>query len=90
MEASSTHLLGDDIERILEETLSDSESSLFDPDNDSSAIEDLSTHKASDSDSAANSTSPLQGGANDTSFMWDDMSNYVGRRERFIGNWPTK
>jgi hypothetical protein len=59
MEASSTCLSGDDIERILEETLSDSESSLFDSDDDSSAIEDLITHEASDSDSVGNSTRPL-------------------------------
>jgi hypothetical protein len=43
--------LGDDIERILEETLSASESNLFDSDDDSSAIEDLRTPEASDSDS---------------------------------------
>jgi hypothetical protein len=49
-----------------------------------SAIEDLSTHE--DSDSAGNSARPLQGGASDTPFMWEGMSNYVGRRERFIGN----
>jgi hypothetical protein len=72
MESSSTHLLGDDIERILEETLLDSESSFFDSDNDSSAVEGLRTHEASDS--AGNSTSPLQGGASYTSFMWEDMS----------------
>jgi hypothetical protein len=23
-------------------------------------------------------------------FTWEDMTNYVGRREEFIGNWPTK
>jgi hypothetical protein len=63
MESSSTHLSGDSIERILEETLSDGESSLFDSD-DSSAVEDLSTHEASGS--AGNSTSSLQGGASDT------------------------
>jgi hypothetical protein len=69
-------LSGDDIERILEETLSASESSLFDSDDDSSAIEDLRTHKASDSgsESAGNATSPLQGGASDTSLMLEDMS----------------
>jgi hypothetical protein len=93
MASSSTHLSGDHIERILEETMSDSESSLFDSD-DSSEIEDLSTHEAhevheasyNDSDSAGNSTSPLHGCASDTSFIRDDMSNYVGRREQFIGN----
>jgi hypothetical protein len=64
-------LSGDDIERILVETLSDSESSLFDSDDDSSAIDDLRTYEASDSDSesAGNSTSPLQCGASDTSLM---------------------
>jgi hypothetical protein len=72
MQSSSTHLSGDDIERILEETLSDSKSSLFDSDNDYNAIEDLRTHKASES--AGNSKSPLQGGASDTSFMWEGMS----------------
>jgi hypothetical protein len=72
MELSSTHLSGDYIERILEETLSDSESSLFDSDDDSSAIEGLRTHEASDS--VGNSTSPLQGGASDMSCMWEDMS----------------
>jgi hypothetical protein len=86
MESSSTHLSGDDIERILEETLLDSATSLFDSDDDSSVIEDLRIHEASDSDSAGNSASPLRGGASDMSFMWEDMSNYVGRRERFIGN----
>jgi hypothetical protein len=60
-------LSGDDIERILDETLSASESSFFDSDDNSSAIEDLRTHEASDSDNAGNSTSPLQGGASDTS-----------------------
>jgi hypothetical protein len=64
-------LTEDDIERIL---LSDSERNLT-----LSEIEDLSTHKASDS--VGYSTSPLQGRASDTSFMWEDMSNYVGRRE---------
>jgi hypothetical protein len=58
--------------------MSDSESSLFDSDDDSSAIEDLRTHEASDSDSnsdsVGNSASPLQGGASDMSLMWEDMS----------------
>jgi hypothetical protein len=44
----------------------------------------LSTHEACDS--AGNSTSPSQGGASDMSFKWEDMYNYVERRERFIGN----
>jgi hypothetical protein len=52
---SSAHLLGGDIERILEEPSSDSESSLFDSDDNFSAIE------GSDSDNAGNSTTPLQG-----------------------------
>jgi hypothetical protein len=75
MKSSSKYLSADDIERILEETLLDSESSLFDSGGDSSAIEDLRTHEASDS--AGNSTSPLQGGATDTSYMWEDMSKVI-------------
>jgi hypothetical protein len=78
MESSSGHLLGGDIERILEEPLSDSESSLFDSDGDFSAVE------GSDSDSVGNSTSPLEGGAGNTFFGGEDMSNYVGRGERFV------
>jgi hypothetical protein len=64
-------LLGDDVERILEETLSDRENSLFDSDDDSSVIEDLPIHEAiaikgrenEYIDSAQDSTSALQVGA---------------------------
>jgi hypothetical protein len=63
---------GDDIDRILEETLLDNESCLFNSYDDASAVVDLSTHEASDR--AGNSTSPLQGGASSTSFMWENMS----------------
>jgi hypothetical protein len=52
MESSSIHLSGDDIERILEKSLTDCESSLFESDNGSSATEDFSTHETSNSDSA--------------------------------------
>jgi hypothetical protein len=63
-------LSGDDVEKILEETLIDSENSLFDSDDNSSAIEDLSIHEATategseneDSDGVHESTSALQGG----------------------------
>jgi hypothetical protein len=74
MELSSIYLLGDDTERILEESLTSCEGSLFDSEDNSSATEDLSIHEACDSNGAGNSTSPLQGRASDTSFMWEDMS----------------
>jgi hypothetical protein len=38
------------------------------------------------SGSARNLTTTLQGWAGDMYLMWKDMSNYVGRRERFVGN----
>jgi hypothetical protein len=64
------HLLDDDVEKILEETLFDGENSLFDSDDNSSVIEDLPIHEATviegseneDSDGVQDSTSTLQGG----------------------------
>jgi hypothetical protein len=41
-------------------------------------------------DSAGNSTGPSQGGASVTSFMWEDMSTYVGRMEWFIGHFGSQ
>jgi hypothetical protein len=67
-------------------------------DDDSSVIEGLPICGAiaiersvnEDSDSVQDSTSALHGGASVMAFTWEDMTNYVGRREEFIGNWPTK
>jgi hypothetical protein len=75
---SRMRLLGDDIGRILEETLSDSGYSLFDWDDDSSVTEDLPIHEAvaikwsenEDSDSVQDSTSALPGGASIMAFTW--------------------
>jgi hypothetical protein len=39
-----------------------------------------------DRDDAQDSTHALQGGASVTAFKWEDMPNYVGRREQFIAN----
>jgi hypothetical protein len=44
--ASRVFLSCDNVERILEETLSDSENSLLHSEDDSSVIEDLSIHEA--------------------------------------------
>jgi hypothetical protein len=79
-------LSGDDVERILEEPLSDSENSLFDSDDNSGVIEDFSIHETTvilgneneDSDCTQGSTSALQGGDSVTAFTWEDMGNYVG------------
>jgi hypothetical protein len=84
-------LLGDEVVKILEETRSDNENSLCDSDDDSSVIEDLPIHEAiaieesenKNTDIVQDSTSGLQHGASVTQ---EDMSNYVGRREQFIGN----
>jgi hypothetical protein len=63
-------LSGDDVERILEETLTDSENRLFDPDDNLNVINDFSIHEAieiegsenQDKDSVQDSASALQGG----------------------------
>jgi hypothetical protein len=85
---------GDDVEIILKETLSDTENNLFDSDDDSNVTEDLPIYEVNvtdgseneESDCAQDSTSVLQGGASVTAFMWEDMADYVERREQFTGN----
>jgi hypothetical protein len=71
MESSSTRLLGDDIERILEETSLDSESSLTQT---MTQVQLKAWELTKQVTVRGNSTSPLQGKASDTSFMWEDMS----------------
>jgi hypothetical protein len=83
-------LSSEKVDKVLDEILSDSESSFFDSDDDSSGIDDLpvgeaiaverTEHEDSDSESAAQSVSSA------ARFTWEDMMNYVGRREQFIGN----
>jgi NADH:ubiquinone oxidoreductase subunit H len=74
-------LSGDDIERILEETFLDSESSLF----DSVQLKILTLTKQviwivrEIQQVLCRAVLVIR-------LMWEDMSNYVGRRERFIGN----
>jgi hypothetical protein len=72
----------------------DSENSLSDSDDDSSVIEDVPIHEAiaievsenEDRDSAQDSIYALRGGASVTALTWENMANYVWRREQFIGN----
>jgi hypothetical protein len=83
-----------DAEGILEETLSDTENSLFDSDDNSSVTEDFPIHEATvtegseneDSDSAQDSKSALHSGASVPAFISEDRANYVRRREQLIGN----
>jgi hypothetical protein len=65
MESWRTSLSGDDIERILEETLSASESSL---------TQTMTLVQLKIWELKKQVTSPLQGGTSDTSLMWEDMS----------------
>jgi hypothetical protein len=63
-------------------------------DGDYNVIEDLPIRGAiaiegsvnEDSDIAQDSTSALQGRVSVMAFTWEDIDNYVARREQFIGN----
>jgi hypothetical protein len=81
-------LSSEKVDKVLEEILSDYESSFFDSDDDSSGIDDLPvgeaiaverTEEDTDSEVLFNLSSAAR-------FTWEDMTNYVGRREQFIGN----
>jgi hypothetical protein len=86
-------LSGKEVDKVLDEILSDSESSFFDSDDDSSGIDDLPVGEAiavegtedEESDSAQDA-SAVQGARSAASFTWEDMSNYIGQREQFVGN----
>jgi hypothetical protein len=86
--SSRVFLSSEKVDKVLDEILSDSESSFLD--SDSSGIDDLPVGEAiavertededSDSESAVQSVSTAD------RFTWEDMPNYVGRREQFIRN----
>jgi hypothetical protein len=80
--SSRVSLCNEKGDKVLDEILSDSESSFFDSDDDSSGIYDLPVGEAiaveriededSDSESAVQSVSSA------ARFTWEDMTNYVG------------
>jgi hypothetical protein len=82
-------LSSEKVDKVLEEIFSDSESSFFDSDDDSSGIDDLPVGEAiaveRTEDEDSDSESVVQSVSSTARFAWEDM-NYVGQREQFIGN----
>ncbi|XP_021932761.1 piggyBac transposable element-derived protein 4-like [Zootermopsis nevadensis] len=94
MASSSRRFLSpQDIARSVDEPLTDSESSVFDSDDESSVIDDLPVREFLTCDESENeyndgeqSGSSLPSVARPTAFTWENMDNYVGQREQFVGN----
>jgi hypothetical protein len=86
-------LSSEKLELVLDEILGDSESRFLDSDDDSNGINDLPVGEAiavermenEDSDSAQDE-SGVQGVPSADMFTWEDMKNYIGQREQFVGN----
>jgi hypothetical protein len=78
-------LPGEKVGNVLEEMLSDPESSFFDSDSDSSGIANLPVGEATamkrtedeDSDSSQYAGA-VQGVPSAVTFTWEDMTNYIG------------
>jgi hypothetical protein len=91
--SSKGFLSSKEVDKVLDEIRSDSGSSFFDSDDDSSGISDLLVGEAiavegtedEESDSAQNA-SAVQGARSAASFTWAAMSNCTGLREQFVGN----
>jgi hypothetical protein len=89
MASSSRCFLSQD---IVDEPLTDSETSVFDSDDESIVIDDLpvrefltiNEYENEDSDGAQRG-SGLPSVARPTDFAWEDMENYVGQRKQFVG-----
>ena len=78
----------DEIERLLEELTASDQSSCSD-DDDSSGADVLTVGEVIGSECSDNvqfATASSVPSALSDKFMWEDMTNYVGQREQFVGN----
>ena len=94
MASSRKCLLEDEIEQSLLEELTASDQSSCSDDDDSSGTDDLTVVEVidsecsdSESDDAQCATAFSAPTASSATFMWEDMTNYVGQREQFIDNY---
>jgi hypothetical protein len=86
-------LFEDEIEQSLLEELTASDRSISSDDDDSSGMDDLTVGDVIGSESSDNESDDVQfatasntpSALSDT-FMWEDMTNYVGQREQFVDN----
>jgi len=86
-------LFEDEIEQSLPEELTASDPSSCSDDDDSSGTDDLTVSELIGSGSSDNesddvqcATASIAPSALSATFMWEDVTNYVGQREQFIGN----
>jgi len=94
MASSRKGLLVDEIEQsLLEELTADDQSSCSDYD-DSSGTDDLTVIEVIDSECSNNESDDVQCAtassaptASSATFMWEDMTNYVGQRDQFVDNY---
>jgi len=82
-----------EIEQSLLEELTASDQSSCSDDDDSSGMDDLTVGKVIGSGSSDNESDNVQcatassvPSALSATFMWEDMTNYVGQREQFVDN----
>ena len=94
MASSRKCLLEDEIELSLLDELTASDQSSCSDDDDSSGTDDLTVVEVidsecsdSESDDAQCATASSAPTASSATFMWEDMTNYVGQREQFIDNY---
>ena len=94
MESSRKCLLEDEIERSLLEELTASDQSSCSDDDDSSGTDCLTVGEVIGSECSDNESDDVQcagassaPSASSATFMWEDMTNYVGQREEFVDNY---
>jgi hypothetical protein len=89
MASTSKGLFVDEIEAAWLEELQDSEPSDCSSDGDSSGTDDLALGEVITLEYSDNEDD-VQGAAAPSApsamFTWEDMTNYVGQREQFVGN----
>ena len=82
MTSSSKCLLEDETEQSLLEELTASDQSSSSDDDDSSGIDDLTVGEVIGSEYSDDESDDVQC----ATFMWEDMTNYVGQKENFFDN----
>jgi len=94
MASSRKGLLEDEIEQSLLEELTDSDQSSCSDDDNSSGTDDLTVVEVTGSECSDNESDDVQCAiassvptALSATFMWEDMMNYVGKREQFVDNY---
>jgi len=93
MAARRKSLFEDEIEQSLPEELTTSDQSSCSDDDDSTGTDDLTVGEVSGSERSDNESDDVQfatassaPNALSATFMWEDMTNYLGQRDQFVDN----